>query len=348
MIKRKTDNLPDNYPMSIAKMISDTFYISTAEIDYGYDIWHPMETTRLVQQHEFAHDPSMWHVWFQMDYIFRYRSTASVSGEITNAASMNKLMLFSPDRQVYINYMGNFASDEMAKYLPEIDYTAGTRHDLHMMARYIVPFHCELENNECLTLAKVNFDAVKNGEKTWDDINVNIRAFSLQYGMRNGDESDAKWVEEEIFANKDDSSYFRNGVKALSFSKDAENAVKVLERIRTEAPKEYVNAVNEFAGQYLLRDEVINYMTASMDDIYASHKDGLSSNIERACTYIHTQDDFVLISSLKSATTAAAGGSLPPALELQFEKCDVRLGFNRNWHTEVGAKITLWLRYFGN
>merc|ERR1719394_1152559 len=224
-----------------------------------------METTRLVQQHEFAHDPSMWHVWFQMDYIFRYRSTASVSGEITNAASMNKLMLFSPDRQVYINYMGNFASDEMVKYLPEIDYTAGTRHDLHMMARYIVPFHCELENNECLTLAKVNFDAV-----------------------------------------------------------------------------------NEFAGQYLLRDEVINYMTASMDDIYASHKDGLSSNIERACTYIHTQDDFVLISALKSATTAAAGGSLPPALELQFEKCDVRLGVNRNWHTEVGAKITLWLRYFGN
>merc|ERR1711876_103228 len=139
-------------------------------------------------------------------------------------------------------------------------------------------------------------DAVKNGEKTWDDINVNIRAFSLQYGMRNGDESDAKWVEEQIFANKDDSAFFRNGVKALSFSKDAENAVK------------------EFAGQYLLCDEVINYMTVSMSDIYASHQDGLSSNIERACTYIHTQDDFVLISTLELATIAAAGGSLPPAI----------------------------------
>ena len=48
MIKRETSTLPPNYFLSVAKMIADQWEIMTAEIDYQTDIWHLMETTRLV------------------------------------------------------------------------------------------------------------------------------------------------------------------------------------------------------------------------------------------------------------------------------------------------------------
>merc|ERR1711892_1149068 len=351
MIKRTdktTSDLPPSYFLSVAKMIADQWEILSADIDYNTGIWHLMETTRLVQTHQLAHQPAMWPVWYQMDYIFGSRSTATSNGAVSTTASMNKLMLFSPDRQVYMNYMGNFATDEMVKYLPEFDYSAGVKHDLHMMAKYIVPFHCELENQACLSLAKVNFDSVKNGEMTRDDVNVDIRAFSLHYGIRLGDEADAKWIEEEIFAKIDDRDFFRNGVKALSYVKSAETATKVLARIHTEADQHFSYAVGEFLKQYLLRDDVIVYLTNEMEHIFADHLHGLVGFIESSCTYIHTQTDEALIAQLKASVNVAAGGDLPNNLQFQFEKCDGRLEINRRWHLNVGSQIVLWLRYFGN
>ena len=349
MIKRNVGALPPNYFMSIAKMISDQFYIYTAEIDYGTDIWHLMETTRLVATSKMAHESHMWPVWFQMDYIFARRSSASATGAVTTEASINKLMMFSPDRQVYQNYMNNLATDQLVKYLPQFDYSSGdVKHDLHMMAKYLVPFHCELDNAECLSLAKSNFDKVKNGEMSWDDINVNIRSFSLLYGMRNGDESDIKWLEEQIFAASDDSAFFRNGIKSLSYTKLASDAIKILERIRKEVPAHFEYAVEQFAAQFALRDEVIIYLTVSMGQTLNESIDVLASNIDSVCTYVHTKDDAEMIDQLKTATLAVFDSELPPLVQHQFEKCEARLEINRHWHAENGSKIVLWLRYFGN
>lgn len=49
----------------------------------------------------------------------------------------------------------------------------------------------------------MNFDKVKNGEIEWNGINVNIRTFSLNFGLREGDEEDYDWVEGQMFAAKD-------------------------------------------------------------------------------------------------------------------------------------------------
>ena len=121
MISRKTDDLPSNFPLSIAKMISDQFYISTAEVDYQTDIWNVMETTRLVKVPELAHQPSMWPIWYKMDWIFRPHKTRNKS----EFFYITKLIQFSPDCQVYNNYMGSLAKDEMVKYLPDFDYRKG-------------------------------------------------------------------------------------------------------------------------------------------------------------------------------------------------------------------------------
>ena len=48
MLNRKVSDLPANYPLSIAKIISDQYHIAQAEINYSADIWHLMETMRLV------------------------------------------------------------------------------------------------------------------------------------------------------------------------------------------------------------------------------------------------------------------------------------------------------------
>ena len=68
------------------------------------------------------------------------------------------------------------------------------------MAYYIVPWHCELENDYCLAVSKANFDAVKSGAYVWRDIDVNVRLPSLNFGVRAGNEDDYQWIEEQMFA----------------------------------------------------------------------------------------------------------------------------------------------------
>ena len=66
------------------------------------------------------------------------------------------------------------------------------------MVKYLIPWHCEFENVYCLQAAKINFDRVKNGEIDWNGINVNIRTFSLNFGLREGDEDDFNWIEGQM------------------------------------------------------------------------------------------------------------------------------------------------------
>ena len=49
-------------------------------------------------------------------------------------------------------------------------FSAGTKHDMHMMAKYLMTWHCEHESFDCLSLARINFEKIKNGEIVLDDI----------------------------------------------------------------------------------------------------------------------------------------------------------------------------------
>ena len=53
----------------------------------------------------------------------------------------------------------------------------------------------------------MNFDKVKNGEIDWNGINVNIRTFSLNFGVRQGNEDDYNWVEGQMFAANDQEEF---------------------------------------------------------------------------------------------------------------------------------------------
>ena len=75
------------------------------------------------------------------------------------------------------------------------------------MVKYLIPWHCEFENVFCLQAAKTNFDKVKNDEIDWNGINVNIRTFSLNFGLREGDQEDYNWVEGQMFSAKDQEEF---------------------------------------------------------------------------------------------------------------------------------------------
>lgn len=80
-------------------------------------------------------------------------------------------------------------------------------HEAKEMVKYLIPWHCEFENVYCLQAAKINFDKVKNGEIDWNGINVNIRTFSLNFGLREGDQEDYNWVEDQMFSAKDQEEF---------------------------------------------------------------------------------------------------------------------------------------------
>ena len=61
--------------------------------------------------------------------------------------------------------MGNLAEDALVNIYPEISTPMSK--EAKMLAYYMVPWHCGLENSYCLTASKENFDKVKSGTKVW-------------------------------------------------------------------------------------------------------------------------------------------------------------------------------------
>ena len=70
---------------------------------------------------------------------------------------------------------------------------------------------------------------VKSGAVTWDEINVNYRTFSLNFGVRAGTQEDYDWIEEQMWENEDD---FRTFATALSWMTDTTASIPVIERVR--------------------------------------------------------------------------------------------------------------------
>ena len=122
-------------------------------------------------------------------------------------------MLFSDNKEIYIRYMGNLAEDALVDIYPE--FSNPHSKEAKMMAYYLVPWHCGLENDYCLTASKANFDAVKSGAKVWRDIDVNVRLSSLNFGVRAGDQVDYQWVEDQMFDAIDNDEAFKVFATAL-------------------------------------------------------------------------------------------------------------------------------------
>ena len=81
MINRAQEDyskLPSNYHLSVAKMISDIWEVSTSEIDYGVDILHVMDCTRFLSEHTISGMAKHWPVWDQARFVFE-QSTATLS-----------------------------------------------------------------------------------------------------------------------------------------------------------------------------------------------------------------------------------------------------------------------------
>ena len=103
MVAYDVASLPtQNFHLSLAKTIMDQWEIATAEIEYGVDIFHVMETTKFLSASQLSWDATQWPVWANSDYVWR-RSTADRDGHVTSSYSMNRLMLFSENQQVSHN-----------------------------------------------------------------------------------------------------------------------------------------------------------------------------------------------------------------------------------------------------
>merc|ERR1712131_285963 len=117
LIERDVSSMPPNFHLSISKLISDHFEMATAQIDYGIDYFHLMETTRLLGAPQLAHQPHQWPVWHQAHWAFRQSAVDLGEGELGRDTfkspyqSSHDLMLFSSNEQVYKNYMGSLGGD---------------------------------------------------------------------------------------------------------------------------------------------------------------------------------------------------------------------------------------------
>ena len=114
--------------------------------------------------------------------------------------------------------------------------------------------------------AKTNFDLVKSGTVTWDEIDVNYRrvvnwiaknceilnldyknkilqfrnlisnhfynheqrTFSLNFGVRAGTQEDYDWIEQQMYDGDD----FQTFATALSWMTDTEASIPIIERVR--------------------------------------------------------------------------------------------------------------------
>ena len=88
-----------NYHLSLCKIIMDQWEIATAEIEYGVEIFHVMETTKFQSAEQLSWNEDQWPIWANADYVWK-RSTADRENHVTSSYSMNRLMLFSENRQV--------------------------------------------------------------------------------------------------------------------------------------------------------------------------------------------------------------------------------------------------------
>ena len=157
-----------------------------------------MESTRLLGCPSLSHKPESWPVWFQAAWAFRQSAFADTEPQLKNPyESTHELMLFSVNQEIYRNYMKSLGGDTaLGKsffdsyhlcLLSAAVYGNGIEnltHEQKRLAPYMVEWLCLMGDEKCLEINKSYFDKVRQGQLKWRDINVNLRDFVSNYGIR--------------------------------------------------------------------------------------------------------------------------------------------------------------------
>lgn len=71
------------------------------------------------------------------------------------------------------------------------------------------------KNFSCLSAAATNFAKVMSGEKTWDEININMRDLSKNYGIRAGGKKEVDFIKQEIYSGNSNEATI--AIRTLSY-----------------------------------------------------------------------------------------------------------------------------------
>ena len=248
------NSFPVDFHTSIARTISDQFYLATAEIDYGVTYFHIMETTKFLSASAISHQPRQWPIWSNAQYVFE-SSISTVDGGMSDY-STHKLMLFSSNDAAYSKYMGGLAADAIPLYFPS--YADGGSHDSKRMVRFLVNWACQLNEPTCLAAAATSFKFVSSGSLTWSDLNVNYREYVRPYAVRHGDVEDIQYLIDELFTENN----VELNIDALSYMPtDYSNVATDLFDFYNENAELLTYALTQFVMQPPMRDVAIGYIT---------------------------------------------------------------------------------------
>lgn len=185
-------------------------------------------------------------------------STATESGSITSSTSMRELLLHSSSADLFTSYFKDITGPAVSQIFPE--FKDGGSHEAKRATRYLLRFACEFNDPICLEGANDNFNKVRSGQMTWDDLNVNFRDFSRNYGVRGGGLDEITWLKSLLSTVS--SSEQRNYIKALSYMKSefADEAISLFNDCSKDGSyDDFKYALMQFSERQFMRDVVWSY-----------------------------------------------------------------------------------------
>ena len=126
------------------------------------------------------------------------------------------------------------------------------------------------------------------------------------------------------------------------------NRVCKLAYFRENAPDQFAFTMKEFGRQYLQRDTMLNWMISNSKVILNEHEGDIPTIMTTMCAYIQTHADKSLIDAFESSLIDELEDGeteLPRPIQREFENCQTRFNYNKEWQDTTGAQIVLWLRY---
>lgn len=169
---------------------------------------------------------------------------------------MRELLIHSSSADLFTSYFMDITGPAVSQIFPE--FKDGGSHEAKRATRYLIRFACEFNDPTCLAGANDNFNKVRSGQMTWDDLNVNFRDFSRNYGVRGGGLGEITWLKSLLSTVS--SSEERNYIKALSYMKPefADEAISLFNSLSKDG-RNFKYALMQFSERQFMRDVVWSY-----------------------------------------------------------------------------------------
>jgi len=331
---------PKDFHNGVAKYLHSYWKTMVADMTYASQYFHILELTRIFSISSLADGVQRWPMWNTLAYVFN--RIVAPNGRETASYSARKMMMFSSSRKLWTDYMGPLAKGAVAKVFPS--YVDGGSHDAKRAVRDVVDWACFHNEESCLAAAAVNFEKVMSGEMTWDEININMRDLSKNYGIRAGGKKEIDFVKQEIYSgNAGDATL---AIRTLSYmnSQSADLGYELFNDLLDDQDKDNLAiALEEFARQTETRDFTITYLQEfgkAANDLISLQ---MGTVVQNLCAYIQTQNEFDEIMKIRdliglSDLSAEAIG--------QFRACEERLEDNVEFMNAYGSQIIYWLRNY--